>query len=309
MNDFKTIYDTVLKGLPARFEFEAEGEKYIRHFTPKERLILLGGGHIAEPLCKYGDDLGFSVVVCDDRPTFANTHRFPEAARVICDSFPNAIKELKITDSDYVCVITRGHRYDTDCLRGILSGTYPYYLGMIGSKRRVGGVFRLLKEEGFDPEKIDKICSPIGLDINALTVKEIAISIIGELISFRRRNTKRSHDGTRLITENIDMKLLEYLANDEKPKSLLIVYDSIGSTPVKSGAMMAVDEYLNITGSIGGGCSEHAVMMDAHHIIGTGQTKCVPVDMTNDIAEEEGMVCGGKMKVYIQDMSLQHMSD
>ena len=302
MNEFKEIYEQARKGLPASYVFEADGEKYVRQFTPKDRLILLGGGHIAEPLCKYADDLGFAVVVCDDRPTFANTHRFPEASQVVCDTFENAIRDLKINETDYVCVITRGHRYDADCLRAILAGPDPYYLGMIGSKRRVGGVFHMLKEEGFDAGRIDKVCSPIGMDINALTVKEIAISIVGQLIQYRRKGGKRSSDGTRLITENIDMKLLEYLATDDKPKSLLIVYDSQGSTPVKSGAMMAVDEFLNITGSIGGGCSEHAVMMDAHHIIGTGETKTVLVDMTNDIAEEEGMVCGGKMKVFIQDL-------
>ena len=93
MNEFKEIYEQARKGLPASYVFEADGEKYVRQFTPKDRLILLGGGHIAEPLCKYADDLGFAVVVCDDRPTFANTHRFPEASQVVCDTFENAITE------------------------------------------------------------------------------------------------------------------------------------------------------------------------------------------------------------------------
>lgn len=302
MADFTEIYQHIMEGLPASYEFEADGDRYIRVFSPKERVILLGGGHIAEPLCRYANDLGFRVVVCDDRPAFASAQRFPEAEKVICDSFQNAITQLKITESDYVCVLTRGHRYDTECLREILSGTFPCYIGMVGSKRRSEGVFRILREEGYDSEKIDRICAPIGMKINALTIKEIAISIVGQLIEYRRRDIQRSHESARLITENIDWKLMEYLAADESPKALLTVYDTQGSTPVKSGAMMSVDRDLNITGTIGGGCGEHKAMMEARKIIGTGESKTLQVNLTQDMAEEEGMVCGGMMKIFIQDM-------
>ena len=86
---------------------------------PAERLIILGGGHIAVPVCEFAAKLGFSVTVCDDRPDFANTQRFPLAAAVVCDSFRNAIDSLHITGYDYVVIITRGHRQDADCLRAI----------------------------------------------------------------------------------------------------------------------------------------------------------------------------------------------
>lgn len=75
---------------------------------PNERLILLGGGNIAQPLCRYAADLGFSVIVADDRPTFANRPRFPEAHTVYCDRFENAIDRIGIGAGDYVAVITRG---------------------------------------------------------------------------------------------------------------------------------------------------------------------------------------------------------
>lgn len=296
------ILELVENGEPASMTFKAEGTVYIRNFRPKERLILLGCGHIAQPLCRYGADLGFAVTVVDDRPSFANHSRFPEAKAVICDTFPSALWALEIRETDYVAVITRGHRYDVDCLRVILAGPFPRYLGMIGSKRRVAELFRLLEQDGISRSALDRIHAPIGLPINALTTKEIAVSIIAELIQCRRQDTMRQSRGASLVSEDIDIPLLEFLSCKQRAAALLIVCETRGSTPVKAGAMMAVDQDFQTAGTIGGGCSEHAVLMDAYRLIGTGARKCITVDMSGDIAEEEGMVCGGRMKVWIADI-------
>lgn len=77
-------------------------------FFPKERLIILGGGHVALPVAEFGARVGFLVTVVDDRLSFANPGRFPMAEKVICDDFGHAIKELKIQESDYICIVTRG---------------------------------------------------------------------------------------------------------------------------------------------------------------------------------------------------------
>ena len=299
---FQEILALVRAGQPAERSFTVEDTEYVRNFYPKERLILLGCGHVSQPVSQYASDLGFAVTVADDRPSFANHTRFPDAEKVICDSFEHAIGQLGINERDYVAVITRGHRYDADCLRAILPGTFPKYLGMIGSRRRVISLMKMLEEEGFPRELLDQIHAPIGLDINALTVKEIAISIVAQLIQCRRANTSRRSRSTVLTAEDIDLPLLEALAEDDSPKALLTVYETRGSTPVKSGAMMAVDRLLRTVGTIGGGCSENAVMRQAHDLIGTGQKRCVTVDMSNDVAEEEGMVCGGQIKVLIEDV-------
>lgn len=300
--DFHSILDAARREQPAALEVEAEGVRYTRQFRPGERLILLGGGHVAQPLCTYAASLGFSVVVADDRPSFANQARFPEADSICCTAFPAAIAELNIRESDYIAVITRGHRYDADCLRAILPGTMPKYLGMIGSKRRTIGLLKLLEEEGFPRDRLDQIHTPIGMDIGALTTHEIGISIAAELIACRRKDTNRRSKSTLLACEDIDLKLLEFLTNDT-PKALLLVYETSGSTPAKSGAMMAVDRDYRMAGTIGGGCSENAVLRDAYYMIGTGEHKCVTIDMTNEVAEEEGMVCGGQLKVLIADLS------
>ena len=79
LEQFQTIRESAEHGLASALHFEAEGAELVRSFRPNERLILLGGGNIAQPLCRYAADLGFSVIVADDRPTFVNRPRFPEA--------------------------------------------------------------------------------------------------------------------------------------------------------------------------------------------------------------------------------------
>lgn len=301
-SEFKTVLDLCRDGRSAAMKFEADGIVYTRSFRPQERLILLGGGHISQPLCRFADELGFSVTVVDDRPSFANRPRFPEAQEILCTAFPDAIRQLNIQESDYVTVITRGHRDDAQCLREILPGTMPKYLGMIGSKRRVAGLKLLLEEEGFSKELLDQLHAPIGLEIGALTVQEIAISIVAQLIQCRRQGTNRRSRSTDLTAEEVNLPLLEFLAEEPTPKALLLVYGTTGSTPVKPGAMMAVDQNYRTVGTIGGGCSENAVLMQAYRLIGEGGSRCVDVDMSNDVAAEEGMVCGGRMKVLIADV-------
>ena len=303
--DLKRIYRSISAGGSASLSFEADGKTFIRNFCRQERFILLGCGNIAQPLCRYADDLGFAVTVVDDRPVFANSTLFPNARKIICDSFQNAIAQLCISEHDYVAVITRGHRYDADCLRAILPGTFPRYLGMLGSKRRVIMLKDLLENEGFARKDLERIHAPIGVDINALTVKEIAVSILAELIKCRREDISSYFKGTKLAEEDADLRLLEFVACGETPKALLTVYETIGSTPVKTGAMMAVDKFNRTVGTIGGGCGEGELQRKAFHLIGTGEQISVTLDMSSDIAEEEAMVCGGKMKVLITDLSAE----
>ena len=303
LKKLKEVYRAVAEGKEAALTFTADGEEYLRSFHPPERLILLGCGNIGQELCRYAADLGFTVTAVDERPAFANRTLMPDAAEILCSDFPDAIRRLQITERDYVCVITRGHRFDADCLREILPGAYPRYLGMIGSKRRVALLMKQLESEGFGPDALKRIHAPIGISINALTVKEIAISIVAELIQCRRAGLDRRSKETRLTAEDIDLRLLEFLTCDDVSKALLLVYETSGSTPVKSGAMMAADKVGRTVGTIGGGCGEGAVLKDAYRIIGSGTQCTVTVDMSNDIAEAEGMVCGGEMKVLIADVS------
>lgn len=299
---YQKIYKDIIAGKPAFLELEAEGVTYVRRFAPAERLILLGGGNVSQALCPYAADLGFDVTVVDDRPDYANAGLFPSASHIICDDFARAADELSIGSTDYVAVLTRGHRYDAMCLRSILKGPFPGYLGMIGSKRRVAGLFQTLENEGFKRADLDRIHAPIGLPIAALTVREIAVSIAAELIFEKRKDTPR-HSGTTVLTEDgINLLLLNKLAFDETPGVLMTVLETEGSTPVKSGAMMIADSEFRTIGTIGGGCSEHSVLVEARKLIGTCESKVMRINMGEDTAEE-GMACGGQMKVLIQGLA------
>ena len=295
---FRDISHQIRQGLPAVLPLEMDGTVYKRQFLPPERLIILGGGHVALALYQMGRLLDFSITVVDDRPDFANYQRFPEA-QVLCIDFPSAIEELRILPSDYVCVLTRGHRYDADCLRTIFRGQQPKYLGMIGSKRRVAGNKQMLLEEGVPQALLDTLHAPIGLAIGAITPQEIAVSIVAQLIQVRHAAGKESE---YLAQRNTDPAVLDFLAEPEAPRAFLMVLSSASSTPVKPGSCMGTDPYGQIVGTIGGGCSESAALQQARRIIGTHQRRIITVDMTNDMAEDNGMVCGGKMTILIEDV-------
>lgn len=159
---------------------------FLDPLSPQTRLIILGGGHIAQPLVTIGDLLGFEVTVVDDRPSFANTARFPQASHVICQDFPTAIREITFDTNTYVVIVTRGHRHDKTCLAEVLNAARPAYTGMIGSRRKVKTLLDELQDEGYDMDQLKSVYAPIGLDIGAQTPEEIALSIMAEIIMVSR---------------------------------------------------------------------------------------------------------------------------
>lgn len=299
---FQRILNTVKDGKNAEMVIGDGQSEYIRKFLTNDRLIILGGGHVGLALCKMASMLDFSITVADDRPAFANCERFSQADSVICDSFENAIRSLQIRDTDYVCVLTRGHRWDQTCVEAILSGVMPHYLGMIGSRRRVAGMKECLSDKGFPQDRIDRLYAPIGLAIGAQTPAEIALSICAEMIRIKR-SVREEDAGNTLFAKNTDIDTLEFLANADVPRAVLTVLSSDGSTPVESGAMMAVDALGSAHGTIGGGCSEAAAAAKARRIIGTGKSAVIDFDMTEEVAADNGMVCGGSMTVMIEDIT------
>ena len=270
-------------------------------FFPKERLIVLGGGHIALPLVEIASKVGFQVTVVDDRPSFANNSRFPSAERVLCESFTTCFDQIKITRNDYIVIITRGHRHDADCLKQILNLPETIYVGMIGSKRRVEIVKQELSEEGLDVARLERVCSPIGLSIGSTTPEEISISIIAQLIKRKRMDRAEQFLVNR---SDMDSYMLTKLASLKNERCCLVtIISTKGSVPRGVGAKMLVYETGQIDGSIGGGCSESAIMRTALEIIGSKTWIIKDIDMTAEEAEEEGMVCGGIMTVLLEDMT------
>ena len=282
---------------------EIENKRFtlVEPFFPKERLIVLGGGHIALPLVEIASRVGFQVTVVDDRPSFANVPRFPTAEKVLCESFTSCFDQIKITRNDYIVIITRGHRHDEECLRQILNQPETIYVGMIGSKRRVEIVKQELSAEGFDEDRLGRVCTPIGLSIGSATPEEISISIIAQLI--KRKRMDRA-DQFIVNRSDMDSNMLCKLATLENERCCMVtIIATKGSVPRGVGAKMLVYDTGQIDGSIGGGCSESAIMRTALELIGSKTWVIKDIDMTAEEAEEEGMVCGGIMTVLLEDMT------
>jgi len=281
--------------------FETTGDvlTLTERFASKPRLIILGGGHIAVPLCAFAERLGFEIWLYDDRPSFANPDRFPEAHTVICDDFARLHKRLHLRESDYVTILTRGHKHDILCLESLLRGEVPHYIGMIGSKRRIAIVKKEIAAKTNCEGLLGKFYAPIGLEIGSVTPVEIALSIMAEIIKLKRLG--RDGSGTKKPQEgSMDPELLHWLADTQDERAALItIIDTSGSTPREIGAKMAVTLSGNTIGSIGGGCAEAEAITRARDVIDQSGYHLLEIDLA-DSAEEDGMVCGGHMQILVE---------
>jgi xanthine dehydrogenase accessory factor len=162
-------------------------ELYLEVRRPIQELVVVGAGHVAQPMAHMGALLGYRVTVLDDRPDFATRERFPEADRLIQADFSDPFAEVALHERSHLLLVTRGHKYDYECLiRALRSDPVPAYIGMIGSRRRVRATYVQLIEEGVDRTLIDGIHAPVGLDIGAETPEEIAVSVAAELVMLNR---------------------------------------------------------------------------------------------------------------------------
>jgi len=160
-------------------------EVFVEAVLPVPRAFIFGGGHISKSLSKIATLAGFTTVVVDDRESFANRERFPEAGEVHAGEYEEIFPLLAINETSYLIIVTRGHRDDMRVLR-LAAGTPARYIAMIGSKRKVLNVVRELEKEGISREALEKIHAPMGLDIGAISPEEIAVSVTAEMIAVRR---------------------------------------------------------------------------------------------------------------------------
>lgn len=158
---------------------------FIEPVSTSPDLYVLGAGHVGARVAALASTVGFRVHIVDDREKFASADRFPEAAEVVVDSIPGWLERVELDPAAYVVIVTRGHRYDLEALRA-LAGRNLKYLGLIGSRAKVARLFDQLQIEGVaSPADLERVHSPIGLDIGAVTPEEIAVSIVAEIIAVR----------------------------------------------------------------------------------------------------------------------------
>jgi xanthine dehydrogenase accessory factor len=148
-------------------------------------LYLFGGGHVSLNIFKVATIAGFDTVIGDDREAFANRKRFPEATATYAGEWEEIFPKLRINEFSYIVIATRGHKGDLTCMRWAIRSP-ARYIGMIGSKRKLIEFYGTLESEGIPAEQLDRVHSPVGLDIGALTPEEIAVSVVAEMITVRR---------------------------------------------------------------------------------------------------------------------------
>jgi len=160
-------------------------EVFVEPIGTRPTLVVVGAGHVGKAVAHLAQWLGFRVVVSDDRPELCTPQAFPGADQYQPGLMEALPKNLEITPSTYVVLTTRGVDIDVQGLPALLD-TPAAYIGVIGSRRRWATTRDQLLEMGIPEEKLNRIHSPVGLDINAETPEEISVSIMAEIIMLSR---------------------------------------------------------------------------------------------------------------------------
>lgn len=166
-------------------------EYYAEQFAYDGRVYIFGGGHLAQEVVPLLAHLDFTCVVIDDREEFSNPALFPGAAEVLQLDFKQLTGHLKLQVKDYAAVMTRGHLHDADVERFLLQSEAGY-IGVVGSRRKAQLTRETLLAEGCSEQQLDRIITPIGLDIGSETPAEIAVSIAAQLIQERAARYSRT---------------------------------------------------------------------------------------------------------------------
>ena len=271
---------------------------YVEKVGSQKKLVICGAGHVSVAIIKIARLTGFYTICIDDRNSFAEDAKAAGADEVICDDFIHALERIPGgTDTGFI-IVTRGHAWDRECLRAI-SWKQSAYVGMMGSRQRVEIVKNMLEETGVSREFLDGVHTPIGLKIGAETPEEIAVSILAEVIQIK--NERKSAQG-------YPREILSAIADipdpgaDERFPVLATIISKKGSAPRAVGTKMLILPDGKCVGTIGGGRVEAEVMQRGKEFMAerkNGLAVCT-VNLANDAAAEEGMVCGGQLEVLLE---------
>lgn len=194
LQDARALLEAGRSGI---LEYSPAGERqgpgqriFVSSFAPRDRMIIFGAIDFAAALAEIGAFLGYCVTVCDARPVFATAERFPHAEEVVVqwpDEYLRQEKEAgRIDGSTVLCVLTHEAKFDVPVLQEALSGPPLGYIGVMGSRRTHEERLRRLGEAGLREEQLERLSSPIGLDLGGRTPAETAVSIAAEIVASRR---------------------------------------------------------------------------------------------------------------------------
>lgn len=170
---------------------------FIKVFLPPPRLIVVGAGHIGFELYQLGLHQGFRVVVIDDREKLLTQERFPEAERIVTENLERTLTECTLDINCFVTIATRSHEADRLALESVVKNSEPSYIGMIGSRKKIQNTFSYLLERGVPRERVADIYAPMGLDIASVKPKEIALSIMSEILLVKNSGSLQHMRGVK----------------------------------------------------------------------------------------------------------------
>lgn len=176
-------------------------EVFVEPLIPKPVVVVIGSGHVGKAVAHLAHWLGFYVVVNDDRPEFCTPEAVPGGDEYLAVPIPELPQKMKITPWTYLILTTRGVDVDVKGLP-ILLETSAAYIGVIGSRRRWTTTRKKLLGDGIPTEMLDRVRSPIGLELNAETPEEIAVSILAEIIMLRQGGDGSVMSGKKLVQKN-----------------------------------------------------------------------------------------------------------
>jgi xanthine dehydrogenase accessory factor len=160
-------------------------DAFVETVARSPMVIIFGAGHLSQYIARYAKSVHFRVAVCDDRREYANRQRFPDADEVIVEDFGCVLDSVRVDGDSYVVIVTRGHKCDQMVLEQVVK-TDTRYIGMIGSRRKTLTILERLSQKGISANLLNKVYSPIGISIGAVTPEEIALSVVCELVKIRR---------------------------------------------------------------------------------------------------------------------------
>ncbi len=164
---------------------EDEGEYFVEPYLPPPVLFIFGGGHVGGQVCRLAKNVGFHVVLIDDRPAFASAELHPDADECFAGDIEEIFPQLPIDEQSYILALTRGHEYDELVVEKAIA-TEARYVGMLGSERKKLVLWKRIAGRGGSREKLAEVYAPVGANIGADTPEEIAVSVLAELIQVRR---------------------------------------------------------------------------------------------------------------------------
>jgi xanthine dehydrogenase accessory factor len=190
------------QGLTGIRRYGAGGERlgdelsvFVHSFAPAPRMLVFGAIDFAASVARVGKFLGYHVTVCDARPVFATSSRFPDADQVVVDWPHRFLAAADVDARTVICVLTHDPKFDVPLLEVALR-TPAAYIGAMGSRRTHQDRLARLRDSGLADEDLSRLRSPIGLDLGARTPEETAVSIAAELIQLRWGGTGQALTNT-----------------------------------------------------------------------------------------------------------------